>query len=148
MLLVANISAPAAAPPHLPLAGGFFDGKTSAEERQRFLLETIRTASSASGRRGGGSDDCERSDAQLNQLLARAPGEAEALAAEDRRMQAAELASWRALLKEAAGGEGGGAGLEGDAGFSRLATEAEVGELVRLAMERLQPKVDPDAGWS
>lgn len=36
-----------AAPPytlHTHPTGGFFDGRTTAEERQRYLLETIRTS--------------------------------------------------------------------------------------------------------
>jgi hypothetical protein len=97
-------------------AGGFFDGKTSAEERQRYLLDTIRTTTQQQQRGGGGgscsgardsgrgpeevggasSDNMDGSggsssgalsDAQLNRLLARGDAELDLFEVEDRRVQ-------------------------------------------------------------
>ena len=96
-------------------AGGFFDGKTSAEERQRYLLDTIRTSTQQQQQRGGGgsggAEDGGRgagegggagsndmtgsggtssgamSDTQLNRLLARGDAELELFESEDRRVQ-------------------------------------------------------------
>jgi len=79
---------------HLPSpAGGFFDGKTSAEERQRYLLDTIKSSTGqqrqagASGADGAGAGAGQLSNAQLNKLLARGEGELELFGAEDARMQ-------------------------------------------------------------
>ena len=36
-----------------PPAGGFFDGKTTAEERQRYLLDTIRASAAGAGAGAG-----------------------------------------------------------------------------------------------
>lgn len=82
--------------PLLPPAppGGFFDGKTSAEERQRYLLDTIRTSTqqqlkkgSCSGEDGSDASGGGLTNAQLNRLLARGDPELELFEAEDRRMQ-------------------------------------------------------------
>jgi hypothetical protein len=67
----------------LPLPGGFFDGKTSAEERQRYLLDTIRTSTQRTAAPGS----VPLSDAQVNQLLARGDDELALFQAEDRRMR-------------------------------------------------------------
>lgn len=66
--------------------GGFFDGSTSAKERQRYLLDTIRASSQAgSGARQDTSG--QLSDDELNRLLARGDAELELFEAEDRRMR-------------------------------------------------------------
>ena len=95
-------------------AGGFFDGKTSAAERQRYLLEAIRSSAAAAaaaaaaddGAAGGGAGDA-LSDAALNALLARRPGEAELLEAEDARVRVRRLGSvlvgWGGQVVEEAG---------------------------------------------
>lgn len=43
------------------ITGGFFDGKTTAAERQRYLLDIIHASSSSTGQQGpsGGSRGCE-----------------------------------------------------------------------------------------
>jgi hypothetical protein len=99
-LLTAALLPPAHCGP-LCFAGGFFDGKTSSEERQRYLLDTIRTSTQQqaaqqaqqAGNGGGGGDaggasaDGPMSDAQLNRLLARGDEELELFEDEDRRVQ-------------------------------------------------------------
>lgn len=79
--------------PLLTSAGGFFDGSTSAEERQRYLLDTIRASTApadSSGQRGGE----QLSDGELNQLLARGDAELELLEAEDARLRVGGWAVW------------------------------------------------------
>ncbi|KAL4430828.1 hypothetical protein ABPG75_006084 [Micractinium tetrahymenae] len=135
------------------ITGGFFDGKTSAEERQRYLLDTIRSSQRAAaplaGSGDGGDGGGALSDAQLNALLARGEGELELFEAEDRRMRETELASWQAMQRGTTAGSSGGAAAAGRAaqlGYSRLAGEDEVAPLVAQAAELLQPKRDEDEG--
>ncbi|KAI3433655.1 hypothetical protein D9Q98_003464 [Chlorella vulgaris] len=135
------------------ITGGFFDGKTSAEERQRYLLDTIKASTQAhpSCDAGGvGSDSAgvrgdasgQLSDRQLNVMLARGEEELELFEREDRRLQEAEVASWQAA---GAAGAAGAAALA-PTSYRRLASEEEVAPLVQRARELLQPKVNPYAG--
>ncbi|PRW58677.1 chromatin structure-remodeling complex SYD-like isoform X1 [Chlorella sorokiniana] len=138
---VVGVSAVKAALADRSITGGFFDGKTSAEERQRYLLETIRTSTQRGGSGASGSTDGQLSDSQLNEMLARGEGEVELFEAEDARMQAGEEAAWRASLGSAAA-----AMAAAGTPYSRLACEAEVAPLVAQAQQLLQPKKDPDEG--
>lgn len=49
-------------------AGGFFDGKTSAAERQAYLLDVIRSSQQQAQRAGGSGDasDGQLSDEEVN----------------------------------------------------------------------------------
>lgn len=77
-------------------AGGFFDGKTTAAERQAYLLDTLRaSAQQAQQAQRGGDGGQQLSDAQLNALLARGEGELQLFAAEDWRLRVSdERGSW------------------------------------------------------
>ena len=70
----------------MPLPGGFFDGTTSEEERQEYLLDLIRRASA--------SEDSEP-PRSLNEMLARSDAELKAFEAEDERSRAQEEAKWK-----------------------------------------------------
>ncbi len=97
--------------------GGFFDGKTSAEERREYLLKLLADTDTgtdtqpgagpgqgqAAGAAAGGagpSGGCraaaapgQLSDAELSRLVARGEGELAALAAEDQRRHRAAAAA-------------------------------------------------------
>ena len=72
------------------ITGGFFDGKTSAEERRTYLLSVLRAAEPAAA--AAGAPDA----AGLNALLARSEAELAQFAALDARLDAQERAAWRA----------------------------------------------------
>ncbi len=84
----------------LPLfTGGFFDGKTSAEERRSYLLNVLQNHGSDAGSTGGGgSDATSLSDAALDKLLARSAEELALLTADTARRAAARRgpAAWAA----------------------------------------------------
>ena len=68
------------------ITGGFFDGKTSAEERRAYLLGLLR-ADGAAGGANAGATDCGPG---LNALLARSEVELAQFAALDRHLDAQE----------------------------------------------------------
>eukprot|EP00887_Chlorella_sp_A99_P005366 scaffold1.g5366.t1 len=102
------------------ITGGFFDGKTSAAERQRYLLDVIHAASARAAAAGcpagegggaggsgtggdagstGGAEE-ELSDEALCRLLARDDAELELFRREAARLRAVEAASWQAALRK------------------------------------------------
>ncbi|KAK9827652.1 hypothetical protein WJX81_004004 [Elliptochloris bilobata] len=87
------------------ITGGFFDGKTSAEERRTYLLGVMRAAEPVAA--GAGAPDA----AGLNALLARSEAELAQFAALDAQLDAQELAAWHAA--------------GGDTPYARLATVAD-----------------------
>ncbi|KAK9844050.1 hypothetical protein WJX81_003008 [Elliptochloris bilobata] len=72
------------------ITGGFFDGKTSAEERRTYLLGVMRAAGPVAA--GAGAPDA----AGLNALLARSEAELAQFAALDAQLDAQELGAWHA----------------------------------------------------
>lgn len=72
------------------ITGGFFDGKTSAEERRAYLLSVLRAGEPAAA--AAGAPDA----AGLNALLARSEAELAQFAALDARLDAQERAAWLA----------------------------------------------------
>jgi len=68
------------------ITGGFFDGKTSAEERRAYLLGLLRADGSAGGATAGAPDG----GPGLNALLARSEAELAQFAALDRHLDAQE----------------------------------------------------------
>jgi SNF2 family DNA or RNA helicase len=116
------------------ITGGFFDGKTSAAERQKYLLGlmkdggTAKDASGASGSKSSGGGNLR--DSELNQLLARSEEELQLFEKEDARLIASEKEAWKSSAP---------------APYSRLATAEEVAPLVAAALAELNPK-DPDEG--
>ena len=72
------------------ITGGFFDGKTSAEERRAYLLGVLRAAEPAAA--AAGAPDA----AGLNALLARNEAELAQFTALDARLDAQERAAWLA----------------------------------------------------
>ena len=75
------------------ITGGFFDGKTSAEERRTYLLSVLRAAQPAAA--VAGPPDA----AGLNALLARSEAELAQFAALDARLDAQERAAWLAASR-------------------------------------------------
>lgn len=112
--------------PILLRPGGFFDGKTSAEERREYLLKLLadtdadtqplaagqgQAAGAAAGPSGSNRAAVapgHLSDAELSRLVARGEEELAALAAEDQRRHR--------LAAEAAGGKDAGKGTSGKPG--------------------------------
>ena len=123
------------------ITGGFFDGKTSASERQRYLLGLLKAqdgGSSCGG--GGGSTRGDLSNAELNRLLVRGEEELELFAKEDEKLAAAEAAAWKGKFSSSTTTTTTTA-----TAFSRLALAEELDPLVAAVIEALTP-VDVDAG--
>jgi SNF2 family DNA or RNA helicase len=130
------------------ITGGFFDGRTGAAERQRYLLSLLREqAASRQQEVNNQGSEAERdsqaaagsmADDELNRLIARGDHELELFQAEDKRRAAAEIASWSRFIKSSTS-------KKGPDDFSRLATADDVKLLVEAVNVALAPK-NPDEG--
>jgi SNF2 family DNA or RNA helicase len=111
------------------ITGGFFDGKTSAAERQQYLLNLLSKDSNGGGSDSSNNSSGNLSDFELNKLLARTEEELKIFEREDARLIASEKQAWTSSSLR----------------YSRLATAEEVAPLVAAALKELNPK-DPDEG--
>ncbi|KAK9820162.1 hypothetical protein WJX72_006943 [[Myrmecia] bisecta] len=109
------------------ITGGFFDMKTSAEERRQYLLHVIRTSAQQQDLAASTS----LSDAELNKLLLRGEHEAAIFEREDLRLAQQELAAWQRSAPRGA--------------YSRLVTSDDAAALIAEAQAAAAP-VDEDEG--
>ena len=119
------------------ITGGFFDGRTSAAERQKYLLSLMKDSGcSSSGGRSGNLSDLE-----LNKLLARSDEELKVFEREDARLLSSEKESW----KRSRFSSSSSASISTAEFYSRLASAEEVAPLVAAVRAELNPR-DHDEG--
>ena len=132
------------------ITGGFFDGKTSAAERQKYLLGLLKESSasaaagggsSGGGGSGGGGSSGNLIDFELNKLLARTEDELKLFEKEDKRRLAAEKEAWEKSTMSSSISTSSSRSIP----YSRLASAEEVAPLVAAALAELNPP-DPDQG--
>ncbi|KAL4547969.1 hypothetical protein Ndes2526B_g07184 [Nannochloris sp. 'desiccata'] len=125
------------------ITGGFFDGKTSAAERQKYLLGLLKDTDNGCGGGGKGNRDGSSgnlSDSELNTLLARTDEELKLFEKEDARLIASEKEAWE---KSSCSSSSSTSTLT--TAYSRLASAEEVAPLTAAALAELNPR-DPDEG--
>jgi len=123
------------------ITGGFFDGKTSAAERQKYLLGLMKD--SGGGCADAGSSSGNLSDSELNKLLARSDEELNLFEKEDARLLSSEKEAWK---KSCSSSSSCSSSISTSVtSYSRLASAEEVAPLVAAALAELNPR-DPDEG--
>jgi superfamily II DNA or RNA helicase len=130
------------------ITGGFFDGKTSAAERQKYLLGLLKDSGgggSGSGSGAGGSRSSNLNDSELNSLLARTEEELKLFEKEDARLIASEKEAWQKSSSSNSNSTSPTTAAAAAAAYSRLASAEEVAPLVAAALAELNPP-DPDEG--
>ncbi|KAK9908903.1 hypothetical protein WJX75_004497 [Coccomyxa subellipsoidea] len=127
------------------ITGGFFDGKTDAQERRAYLLDLLSNKSSQShsdgtenlvyALRNGRATDAT-ADEQLTMLAARGSTEAAIFAEHDRSMAERDEQAWKQTRPPSDG--------DGHTGrYSRLATEQESQALIESARIAAKPAEEP-----